>query len=137
MSFIVESDTQLDDKFGLHLLTDRQREVFYFIYRFFLQHQSMPTVRDIASAFQITVNGVSCHINALIKKDKLTRMTYTTRGLKIRGMIIHTETRASLGLQTEHEALGVADSEALQRFAKHGEDLARKEAEQEDEELKT
>jgi len=52
-------------------LTKRQEEVLTFIVDFINSSKYPPTMREIASNFQITVNGAYDHVKALEKKGKI------------------------------------------------------------------
>ena len=52
-------------------LTKRQKQVLTFIVDFINSSKYPPTMREIASNFQITVNGAYDHVKALEKKGKI------------------------------------------------------------------
>ena len=52
-------------------LTERQEEVLNFIKMFINTNKYPPTMREIASSFQITANGAYDHVKALEKKGKI------------------------------------------------------------------
>lgn len=52
-------------------LTERQEEVLSFIKRFINTNKYPPTMREIASSFQITANGAYDHVKALEKKGRI------------------------------------------------------------------
>ena len=52
-------------------LTERQEEVLSFIKEFINTNKYPPTMREIASSFQITANGAYDHVKALEKKGKI------------------------------------------------------------------
>ena len=52
-------------------LTERQEEVLSFIKMFINTNKYPPTMREIASSFQMTANGAYDHVKALEKKGKI------------------------------------------------------------------
>ncbi len=52
-------------------LTERQEEVLSFIKEFINTNKYPPTMREIASSFQMTANGAYDHVKALEKKGKI------------------------------------------------------------------
>jgi repressor LexA len=66
-------------------LTEKQRAVFTFIENFYLENGSMPTIREIAAHFKITIGPVQKYIQALEKKGRLSKKNSVSRGLEIVG----------------------------------------------------
>jgi len=65
-------------------MTDRQREIYEFIRQAIEQRGYPPTVREIGEAFEIkSPNGVMCHLNALVKKGMIHRMTRSARAIQL------------------------------------------------------
>ncbi|MDR1941871.1 MAG: transcriptional repressor LexA [Endomicrobium sp.] len=66
-------------------LTDKQKAVLNFIETFSLERGSMPTIREIASHFKITIGPVQKYLQALEKKGYLNKKDSVARGLEIPG----------------------------------------------------
>ena len=66
-------------------LTEKQRSVFRFIENFYLENGSMPTIREIAAHFKITIGPVQKYIQVLEKKGYLNKRDSVSRGLEIVG----------------------------------------------------
>jgi repressor LexA len=65
-------------------LTDRQRQIYDFIKDKIESRGFGPTVREIGQAFDIkSPNGVMCHLNALVKKGLIHRMTRSARAIQL------------------------------------------------------
>src|SRR5262245_37695505 len=65
-------------------LTDRQREIYEFIREKIESRGFGPTVREIGQGFGIkSPNGVMCHLNALVKKGMIHRMTRSARAIQL------------------------------------------------------
>jgi repressor LexA len=66
------------------VLTDRQRQIYDFIKEKIESRGFGPTVREIGTAFDIkSPNGVMCHLNALVKKGLIHRMTRSARAIQL------------------------------------------------------
>ncbi len=69
---------------NLGILTTRQREIYEFIRDQIETRNIPPTVRNIGDAFGIkSPNGVMCHLNALEKKQLITRDKRSARGIQL------------------------------------------------------
>ena len=69
---------------NLGLLTPRQREIYEFIRDQIETRGIPPTVRNIGDNFAIkSPNGVMCHLNALEKKQLITRDKRSARGIQL------------------------------------------------------
>ncbi|MDR2192231.1 MAG: transcriptional repressor LexA [Endomicrobium sp.] len=66
-------------------LTEKQQAVFDFIENFYLENGSMPTIREIASHFKITIGPVQKYLQVLEKKGRLSKKDSISRGLEIIG----------------------------------------------------
>jgi repressor LexA len=66
-------------------LTEKQRAVLNFIESFYLENGSMPTIREIAAHFKITIGPVQKYIQVLEKKGHLSKKDSVSRGLEIVG----------------------------------------------------
>lgn len=65
-------------------LTRRQQEVYNFIRNKIRQRGYGPTVREIAAQFEIkSPNGVVCHLNALVKKNLISREPNMSRAISL------------------------------------------------------
>ena len=64
-------------------LTNRQEEVLAFIINFIDSSKYPPTMREIASNFNITVNGAYDHVKALEKKEKIHCDVNRSRAIEI------------------------------------------------------
>src|SRR5213593_982289 len=65
-------------------LTDRQREIYYFIRDKIESRGYGPTVREIGLAFDIkSPNGVMCHLKALEKKGLILREGFSARAIQL------------------------------------------------------
>jgi len=65
-------------------LTLRQSEVLNIIEDFSAKNGCCPTVREIMSKTGIkSPNGVMCHLKALEKKGKITRISHLSRGISL------------------------------------------------------
>ena len=64
-------------------LTDKQRAVLDFIEDFSLERGTMPTIREIAAEFGITIGPVQKYLKVLEKKGYLSKKGSTARGLEI------------------------------------------------------
>jgi len=66
-------------------LTKKQLAVFNFIESFYLENGSMPTIREIAAHFKITIGPVQKYIQVLERKGRLSKKDSVSRGLEIVG----------------------------------------------------
>lgn len=67
-------------------LTKRQEQVLTWIKLFIAEHSYSPTLRDIGEGLGISsTNGVTDHLNALIRKGKITRDHHKARSILIVG----------------------------------------------------
>jgi repressor LexA len=64
-------------------LTERQADVYDFIKKFLSIHGFPPTVREIGSHFEININAVTGHLNALTSKGFVCRYENAARGIQI------------------------------------------------------
>lgn len=64
-------------------ITARQTEVLNFIKSFISDHSYPPTVREVASAFSISVKGAYDHIKALEKKSYITCDNKRSRAIEV------------------------------------------------------
>lgn len=65
-------------------LTDRQREVLWFICKRELDGNIPPTLREIGLAFGInSTNGVNDHLRALERKGYIQRTDMVSRGIRV------------------------------------------------------
>jgi repressor LexA len=65
-------------------LTDRQRDVYNFIRELIQRRGYGPTVREIATEFDIkSPNGVVCHLKALVKKGLILRDANKARAIEL------------------------------------------------------
>ncbi len=67
-------------------LTERQREIYYFIQEKIESRGYGPTVREIGVGFRIkSPNGVMCHLKALEKKGLIKREGFSARAIQLLG----------------------------------------------------
>ena len=64
-------------------LTNRQAEVMRFISEFIGRNHYPPSVREVATAMDVTPNGAQCHLTALAKKGQLTRTSGIARSIRV------------------------------------------------------
>lgn len=64
-------------------LTDKQRKILDFIEDYSLEHGTMPTIREIAAHFEITIGPVQKYLKVLEKKGYLSKKDAVARGLEI------------------------------------------------------
>jgi repressor LexA len=64
-------------------LTDRQKEILDYIYKFIQVNQYPPSCRNIGSHFKITVKGVHDHLVAIEKKGYIERVDNANRSIKL------------------------------------------------------
>ena len=62
-------------------LTDRQKQAFDFIKSYIKANRFSPSVMDVANDLGVTNNAASDHINALVKKGAITRLTGKARSI--------------------------------------------------------
>lgn len=68
----------------MHELTDRQRKVYNYILTYSKQHGYPPTMQEMAKHLGVTGNlGVIKHLNALEKKGFITRVSGSSRGIRV------------------------------------------------------
>ncbi len=70
-------------------LTPRQEEVYRWMVGFRLEHDKMPTVRDVMAGLGIkSPNGVCCHLGALQRKGLITghRQAAGARSIRFAGV---------------------------------------------------
>jgi repressor LexA len=69
---------------SLEQLTDRQRDIYYFLRDKILNRGYGPTVREIGEQFHInSPNGVMCHLKALEKKGLIRRSPNKSRAIEL------------------------------------------------------
>lgn len=54
-------------------LTEKQRKVLNFINEFYADNAMMPTVREIAGHFKLSIGSIQQHLNSLQTKGYLTK----------------------------------------------------------------
>ena len=64
-------------------LTDKQQLILDYIEEYSLEHGTMPTIREIAAKFNITISPVQKYLKALEKKGHLSKKGAVARGLEI------------------------------------------------------
>lgn len=64
-------------------LTEKQRAILDFIEKFYVENGSMPTIREIAASFKITIGPVQKYLKILEKKGFLNKKDSVARGLEI------------------------------------------------------
>jgi len=64
-------------------LTSRQKEVFDFIRNYIDRHSFPPTIREVASYFEVSVRGAYDHVKALEKKGWINGNRNRSRALEI------------------------------------------------------
>lgn len=64
-------------------LTRRQSEVVLFVRRYAEKHGFAPSLREVASALDVTVNAVVGHLTAAERKGAIRRASRTARGLVV------------------------------------------------------
>jgi repressor LexA len=72
---------------GHDLLTERQREVYLYIRRYYRQFRESPTRQQIQGAFGFrSPNAAQCHVEALIRKGALAYEAGKSRGIIPQGI---------------------------------------------------
>lgn len=66
-------------------LTDKQQAILDYIEEYWLEQGSMPTIREIAAKFGITISPVQKYLKVLEKKGYLNKKESMARGLEIAG----------------------------------------------------
>jgi len=66
-------------------LTDKQQAVLDFIREYSVENGTMPTIREIAAEFNITIGPVQKYIEVLTKKGYLDKKDSRARGIEIKG----------------------------------------------------
>jgi len=70
----------------MQTLTARQNEIYQWLRWFIRKNSCSPTVREIAAKFEIaSPNGVVVSLNALEKKEYITRRRNESRGIRLVG----------------------------------------------------
>ena len=65
-------------------LTRRQQEILCYIEAFVKSHGFPPSVREIASHFNlVSASGVHKHVKALVKKNYLAKQDFTSRSIRV------------------------------------------------------
>jgi repressor LexA len=64
-------------------LTEKQQSVLDFIEEFYLENGTMPTIREIAAKFSITIAPVQKYLKILEKKGYLNKKESVARGIEI------------------------------------------------------
>ncbi|MDR3048569.1 MAG: transcriptional repressor LexA [Elusimicrobiota bacterium] len=67
-------------------LTVKQQKVLDFIKNFYVEHSVMPTIREIAAKFKITIGPVQDYLDILQRKGYLNKKDAVTRGLEFANM---------------------------------------------------
>ncbi len=62
-------------------LTEKQRKVLNFINEFYADNAMMPTVREIAGHFKLSIGSIQQHLNSLQTKGYLTKRDSISRGI--------------------------------------------------------
>jgi len=62
-------------------LTDKQKKVLQYIKEFHTDNAMMPTVREIAKAFKLSIGSVQQHLRALLSKGVLIKRGSLSRGI--------------------------------------------------------
>ena len=62
-------------------LTDKQKNVFEFIKKFHSENAMMPTVREIAKHFNLSIGSIQQHLRALLAKNFLVKRGSLSRGI--------------------------------------------------------
>lgn len=62
-------------------LTDKQKNVFEFIKNFHSENAMMPTVREIAKHFNLSIGSIQQHLRALLSKNYLVKRGSLSRGI--------------------------------------------------------
>ena len=62
-------------------LTDKQKKVLQYIKDFHTDNAMMPTVREIAKAFKLSIGSVQQHLRALLSKGMLVKRGSLSRGI--------------------------------------------------------
>lgn len=62
-------------------LTDKQKKVLQYIKDFHTDNAMMPTVREIAKAFKLSIGSVQQHLRALLSKGVLVKRGSLSRGI--------------------------------------------------------
>ena len=65
-------------------LTDKQKNVFEFIKQFHSENAMMPTVREIAKHFNLSIGSIQQHLRALLAKNFLVKRGSLSRGIDFR-----------------------------------------------------
>jgi repressor LexA len=68
-----------------HPLTPRQQEVLLWISGYIDTHGYSPTIREIASAFGWTTNGVMCHLRPMRRKGVVVWLDGHSRTIRVIG----------------------------------------------------
>ncbi|AKL97907.1 transcriptional repressor LexA [Endomicrobium proavitum] len=66
-------------------LTQKQQAVLDFIKKYSLENGTMPTIREIAAKFKITIGPVQKYLEVLTKKGYLDKKDSRARGIEIKG----------------------------------------------------
>ncbi len=66
-------------------LTDKQMDVLIYIEEFIDENGYPPTVREVATKFDMTAKGAFDHLNAIQHKGYISRTKKISRGIKING----------------------------------------------------
>ncbi|MCL2144196.1 MAG: transcriptional repressor LexA [Endomicrobia bacterium] len=66
-------------------LTEKQQTVMDFIEEFYLENGTMPTIREIAAKFSITIAPVQKYLKILERKGYLSKKGSVARGIEISG----------------------------------------------------
>ena len=84
-------------------MTARQRAILHFMKWHLVEHQRLPTVREIAEEFKIrSPNGVVAHLQALVRHGVITRSGKRRAiNYRLNGMLIRLETASIPSFQVE------------------------------------
>lgn len=66
-------------------LTDKQKKVLEFINKFHADNAMMPTVREIAGHFKLSIGSIQQHLKALLSKNFLIKRGSLSRGIDFPG----------------------------------------------------
>ncbi len=67
-------------------LTNRQRQILDFIKEFILVHKYPPSIREIASEFNISSSGAHDHLKALVRKGEISFDSNRSRAIDVKSL---------------------------------------------------
>lgn len=77
------SNAPLLDSISRTQVTLRQAEILAWIERFIVEKKYSPTLQEIGTAFGVRRNTVLDHLNALVRKKRITRQRYLSRSIDV------------------------------------------------------